>query len=300
MPDDHDHHDGPTPHRHGHGADFDSPAMAAHAELEGEVLLELTATAIAMLADLCSRGGLEVRRVLDIGCGPGVATCCLAERFGGAEVVAVDGSPTMLEHAAARADRMGLGERIETRSAQLPDDLVALGRADVAWASLVLHHVGDEAVALRGFRSMFEPGGLLALLETGEPLRVLPEEVELGRPGIWERLAAAWTVWFADMRAGLPGATASAAYGEMLEAAGFDVLSDEALTLVLDAPDARARRFAHRHLVGTQARLADYADAADLEALDPLIDEDADDGILRRPDARLTASRHLYVARAAA
>jgi SAM-dependent methyltransferase len=274
--------------------------MAEHAELEGEVLLGMTSEAVSLLADLCERQGLPVRRILDLGSGPGVGTCCLAERFTDAAVVAVDGSPTMLQRAEARAGRLGLGERIETALTQLPDGLGTLGRADVVWASMVLHHVGDETAALRGLRSLLEPRGLLALVETGDPLRVLPDGTDLGRSGIWERLGTAWAAWFGDMRAGLPGATESDAYPDMLRAAGFEVVIDQVLTLVLDPPDARARRFAHRHLARTQTQLAEYADPADLAALGMLIDEQADDGILRRPDARLAASRQFYVARAAA
>src|SRR5215475_8478674 len=44
-------------------------------------------------------------RIVDLGCGPGNLTRQLAERFGDAEVVGLDSSPTMLqkarEHAAA-------------------------------------------------------------------------------------------------------------------------------------------------------------------------------------------------------
>lgn len=283
-----------TTHHH-----FDSPQMAAFAELEGEVLVGMTTDATSVLAGLCERHGVEVRRVLDVGSGPGVGTCFLADRFGSASVVAVDGSATMLEHVTARAERLGLARRIETRLVDLAASLGTVGRADVVWASMVLHHVGDEAAALRRIRGLVEPGGLLALVEQAGPMRVLPEDADLGRRGLWERLDAAWAAWFTDMRADLPGATTSPEYPAMLEDAGFDLVADEVLTLVLDAPlDARARRFAHQQLQGTRSQLGRHADADDLEALDVLIDENADDGVMRRDDALLRASRHLYIARA--
>lgn len=77
--------------------------MAAHIELEAEVLVSFLTDASSLLADLCPRHELDVRRVIDIGSGPGVGTQLLAEQFGSATVVAVDGSAEMLERAAARA-----------------------------------------------------------------------------------------------------------------------------------------------------------------------------------------------------
>jgi hypothetical protein len=47
-----------------------------------------------------------------------------------------------------------------------------------------------------------------------------------------------------------------------------------------------------------QLEPADHADPRDLEALDVLTDEYADEGIMHRDDARIDASRRLYVARA--
>jgi SAM-dependent methyltransferase len=293
LSDVHDHgHVGDEPHH----IDFDSPAMAAHAELEGEVLYDLVTDATAALAELTRQHGVEVGRVLDLGCGPGVGSCCLAQRFEAATVLAVDGSATMLEYAKARAQRLGLTSRVQTRLVELPGGLDALGRTDVAWASMVLHHVGDEAAALGRIRGLLEPGGLLAVVERAAPLRVLPAQVEVGPPGLWDRLDAAWAAWFNDMRADLPGATTSADYQTMLESAGFELVADDVLTLVLDAPlDAQARRFAHESLLRTRAQLGPYASSTDLEALDLLIDENAEDGMLRRDDVQVRAARHLYV-----
>jgi SAM-dependent methyltransferase len=289
--------------RQDHAADhhvaFESPAMAAFAELEAEVLAGLATQAVDVVEELSTRQGVEVRRVLDLGCGPGVGTCCLAERFGSATVVAVDGSATMLRHAAARAGRLGFGERVETALVEMPSGLGALGRADLAWSSMALHHVGDEAAALGRIRELLEPGGLLAVVEGAGPLRVLPGDADLGRPGMWERIDAAWAAWFTDMRADLPGATTSADYPVMLEGAGLEVVADELLTLVLHPPlDVPARRFASEYLRRTQEQLAPYAGDADLDALGGLIGKSDHDGGLRGDDVRLHAARRLYVGRA--
>ena len=295
---------GMSEHRHldhstHHDLDWDSPTTAARTELEGEVLAGLVERALSVLVDLCVAGRLNVRRILDLGCGPGVATCLLAQRFGSATVLAVDGAAEMLDRATARVRLLALDQRVQTRLVELPAGLENLEQADVVWASMVLHHVGDEVAALRQVRRLLRPGGLLAVVEHGGGVRVLPADPDLGRPGLWERLDAAGEAWFRDMRADLPETTESGSYVDMLRLAGFSVLADELLTLELDPPlDERARHFANDYLLRTRRQLEPYADCADLKALDMLVDERASGSILRRDDALLSASRRFYVAAA--
>ena len=266
--------------------------MAAFAELEGEVLVDFVAQAIERIDEAVRRGVADVRRVIDIGSGPGIATGWLAQRFETATVVAVDGSAAMLERVTARAARLGLADRITPHRTDLPDGLEALAPADVVWASMVLHHVGDERDALGRIRSILRPGGLLAVVERAEPLSVLPAHGADELSDTWARLDDAWTKWFDDMRADLPGAATSGAYPSMLEDAGFEVVTNELLTVDLDAPLAsQARRFADMQLQRTRAQLERHADRADLEAIDALLIESG---------LRIHATRRLYLARATA
>jgi SAM-dependent methyltransferase len=277
---------------------FDSPEAAAAIELEGEVLIGFVHGAASVLAALCDRFGLDVRRVLDLGSGPGVGTCALAERFGAATVIAADGSTAMLDRAAARAERLALAHRIEVRRAELATDLGTLGRADLVWASMSLHHVGDELVALREVHGLLEPSGLVALVERHAPTRVVPDSVDLGRPGIWDRLDAAWAGWFTDMRADLPGSSESAEYPTMLAAAGFEVVADQVLSVAIDPPlDAAGRRFALKQVAQSRHKLEGRADPADLSALDALLDEHSPDGVMHREGVFIRATRRLYVGR---
>ena len=279
-----------------HASDLDWATMVEFAELEAEVLTPFLSVAMSFVTDLSMR---DVRHILDIGCGPGVGTCVLAEHFPSASVLAADGSAEMLANVTARAARLGVADRVETRLVELPDGIATLGRADLVWASLVLHHVGDEAAALRGLGARLEPGGLLALVEFGDPMRVLPVDVDLGRPGLWERLDIARASWLADMRAGLPGAVPSGEYAAMLQAVGFEVLADEVVGVDLPAPlDDRARAVALGHLRLVREHVEPYVDRADLEALDVLTSEDDPASITRRPDALLHASRRLLIGRA--
>ena len=283
------------PHPH----DFNWDAMVAFAELDAEVSMPFLDEATSALAGVAGRDGLDVRRILDIGSGPGVATCRLAERFSGARIVAADGSGAMLANVAARAERLGLKDRVQTRRIELPDGIEDLGAADLIWASMVLHHVGDEAGAVRALRARLHAGGLLALVEFGDPLRVLPDDGELGGQETWKRLDAAYAVWMGEMRASLPGAVASDGYPEMLAAAGFEVVIDRQVSIRLDPPlDQRGRELAVHYLTRLRQHVEPYADASDLAVLDRLLSESDPAGVLNRPDALLRVSRRLYVARA--
>jgi SAM-dependent methyltransferase len=223
----------------------------------------------------------------------------MAERFPEAEVVAVDASPVMLERAKARAARLGLSHRVATLRADLPDGVEAAGQADLAWASMVLHHVSDEVTALRHVGRLLRPNGVLVLVEMAEPLRVQVAD-DFGRPGLWPRLDAAWATWFSELRADL-GHPGEPDYRSVLAQAGFTVVAQALLTLDLGAPLAeKARQLARRQLELASGALAPYADQADLDALNEVANEHSTRSLARRDDVSLTAARHLFVATAVA
>ena len=288
------------PHAHSHhGNDFDWDAMVASAELDAEVLMPLLDEVTSALQEVARSDTLEIRRILDVGSGPGVVTCRLAERFGDATVMAVDGSSEMLASVTARAERLGVSDRVETRLVQLPVGIDDLGSADLVLVSMVLHHVGDEGAALRALQGRLRPGGLLALIEFGDPLRVLPEDAEVGDPEVWQRLDRASAAWIADLRAGPSGTPVSDDYPSMLAAAGFEVVIDRPVSMRLDPPlDHRGRELAVTYLARMRGHVEPYADPSDLAVLDRLVDEADPGGLWRRPDALLHISRHLFVARA--
>src|SRR3954463_13842488 len=91
-------------HSHDHGThDVDWAAHAASAEAEAEVLHDLLDQSLSLLTGHARGDGIDVRRVIDLGPGPGVGTCGLATAFPTAEVLAVDGSDVMLEKVHERA-----------------------------------------------------------------------------------------------------------------------------------------------------------------------------------------------------
>ena len=88
---------------------------------------------------------LHGKRVLDAGCGTGTASIELARR--GAEVVAIDLSPTLVQHAQERAEEQGIDD-IDFRAGDMLDP--SLGHFDyvVAMDSIIHYELEDMVKAL--------------------------------------------------------------------------------------------------------------------------------------------------------
>ena len=287
------HHHGPV-----HLDEEHWQSMAARIELEGEVLLAFVTGAAAWVAELRGPDVPPVRRIFDIGSGPGVGTCELAKRFPTAHVTAVDSSPAMLGRATQRALSLGLDGRIAVRLAELPHGLDDMGPADLIWTSMALHHIGDRVMSLRLLGDLLAPHGLIAIAERAEPMRVLPVSLDVGRPGLADRLERAEGEWFREMRAGLTDPPPSTALGDLLAAAGFEVLGSRLTRERLEAPlSDQARRFVFGHLAHQRRQLEALLDQDDLQALEVLSDADDPRGALHQSKVFLEASRHVVIAR---
>ncbi|WP_412538923.1 class I SAM-dependent methyltransferase [Longispora sp. K20-0274] len=283
-------------HRHGHQhTDIDWEVMAAQLETNGEIQLPVLRRVADRLRQLFAPEK-EVRRILDVGSGPGVMTCVFAEAFPAAEVVAVDGAPGLLDAALARAGRLGLDGRVTVRHAELPAALDDLGTADLVWSSKAVHHLGDQQAALNGLAGLLRPGGVLAVAEGGLPSRYLPRDIGIGRPGIQARFDAVLEDWFTVMRADLPGSVGVVEdWPAMLGRAGLSGTGGFTLLLDLPAPlDPAARAFLYTHLTRLRDTAGEALDVEDHATLDVLLDPGAAEGILRRPDAFLLSATTVY------
>ena len=279
------------------GTDVDWEERADLLEAGAEQQRPLYEQAIRWIAELTPPAG--VRRILDIGSGPGVISALLAEAFPAAEVVPVDSAPALLKRARARAERAGLTDRIHPREAELPDGIPELGETDLIWAGDSLHHLGDQAAAIAGFGDLLRPGGLLALLEGGLPARHLPRDIGIGRPGLEARMEVARGEWFARMRADLPGATDTIEdWSAILAEAGLRPAGVRSFLLDLPAPLPRAAREQLVRVFDLHGEAAGAAlEADDRAVISRLLDPDDPEGLLRRPDVFLLTARTVHTAR---
>jgi trans-aconitate 2-methyltransferase len=94
-------------------------------------------------------------RVLDAGCGTGRVTAALVERLPRGEVVAVDGSPAMVEAARER-----LGDSVELRVADLVE-LTLDGPVDAILSTATFHWIADHDALFARLREVLKPGGRL-------------------------------------------------------------------------------------------------------------------------------------------
>ena len=111
-------------------------------------------------------GDVRGRRVLDVGTGAGATA--LAFAAAGAEVTALDLTPTMLETVRAEAVRRGLPAP-ETRlgdaaALPLPD-----ARFDVVACRVCAHHFAKVQAAVTEMARVLRPGGLLVLEDSISP-----------------------------------------------------------------------------------------------------------------------------------
>ena len=98
-------------------------------------------------------------RVLDAGCGSGRVTELLAARLPRGLVVALDGSPAMIE--AARARLAGFGDRIDFVVADLGMPLPLEVPVDAILSTATFHWVPDHDALFANLAAVLRPGGRL-------------------------------------------------------------------------------------------------------------------------------------------
>ncbi|WP_282693427.1 class I SAM-dependent methyltransferase [Streptomyces sp. CC208A] len=290
-----------APHDHGHahgdGTEPDWARLAPLLERQAEVAGAAYREAAAWIGTLVPVIG--VRRLLDVGSGPGVVTALLAEAFPYAEAVAVDGSPELLERARARAEAQGLGGRVSTLRAELPGETASLGETDLLWAGNSLHHIGDQRAALAEFAKLLRPGGLVALVEGGLTPRHLPRDIGIGRPGLEARFDAEHAESFARMRSELPGATREPDdWRAMFRSAGLTPAGTRTFLVDVPAPvPPVVRELAVAHFGRLRENFGDRLGAEDRATLDRLLDPADEQSLHHRADLFHLTAHTVHTAR---
>ena len=119
---------------------------------------ELTQNAFAMMSAVP-----ESPRILDIGCGPGMQTIELLRLTSGT-VVALDRIPEMISRVRARAETVGVSDRLETLEQDMTEMAFPMSSFDIVWSEGAIYFLGFEA-GLRKIKDFVKPGGYVAVSE---------------------------------------------------------------------------------------------------------------------------------------
>lgn len=97
-------------------------------------------------------------RVLDAGCGTGRVTAQLLARLPRGRVIALDGSPSMIEQA---RQRLGADPRVEYVVADLARPLPLREPVDVVLSTATFHWIADHQALFEHVAAVLRPGGRL-------------------------------------------------------------------------------------------------------------------------------------------
>jgi len=107
---------------------------------------------------------LEPAVVLDLGAGTGHASLALKRRYRGAQVVALDLAPGMLQEAGRRQTLLRRFRRVCADAAALP---LGTASVDLVFSNLMLQWCNDPDAVFRECRRVLKPGGLLTFTTFG-------------------------------------------------------------------------------------------------------------------------------------
>lgn len=108
--------------------------------------------------DLVNRISMEkADRIIDIGCGTGMSTLPLGEKWTEAEIVGVDYSESML----TKAKKLISSVRWEQRDCS--QSLADLGKFDLVFSNAALQWLGDQATVIKNLHDIMTEDGILAI-----------------------------------------------------------------------------------------------------------------------------------------
>ena len=152
--------------------------------------------------DLARLGSAKGLRVADVGCGTGASTLQLARSLD-CTIEAFDAAPAFVERLRARAEQVGLADRVAARVGQMESPPLGDGELDLIWSEGAIYNMGFGD-GVRAWRRLLRPGGVLAVSELSWKTEQRPAEVE-----------AHWTREY-------PGISTPSANIRTLEQAGYE------------------------------------------------------------------------------
>lgn len=101
---------------------------------------------------------------MDLGCGPGAQTVCLASALPEAQILGVDVLPSMVAEANRRFTAAGFGGRVVAAAGDMAAPPVEPGTQDLIWCEGAIYHIGVTE-GLTAWRPLLRPGGSAAFTE---------------------------------------------------------------------------------------------------------------------------------------
>lgn len=275
-------------HQHDQSWHGDSP-LPEIIELEAEALRDLTDTLTQWVAELLET---PPRHLLDLGSGTGAGTFALMRRFPNARLTAVDSSPQMLQRLERRGDQLGQSARLDVVQADLDDELPAIDKVDLMWASSLLHHLSYPDRLFARAAALLPPGGWFVAVEAEDVAWFLPEDLGMGRPGLEGRCHELLSEYRAEHAPEI-GSDWSARLGS----AGLVVQAARVFDIEVPRPlPEPARRYARGLFGQLRGAATDRLDAEDIATLDVLLDEADPRSLARREDLTLRATQRTWAA----
>ena len=143
---------------------YDPPERVRTYDADMDIMHPLRHKMIEIALDVLPFPQAQSLKVLDLGVGTGAFALQVLERFSNSEVVAIDGSSSMLELAKARlAEHSGRVDYVTSDFRAIPATLLEPDSYDLVISSYALHHLDleDKASALKSVVSAIKTGGWL-------------------------------------------------------------------------------------------------------------------------------------------
>jgi demethylmenaquinone methyltransferase/2-methoxy-6-polyprenyl-1,4-benzoquinol methylase len=122
---------------------------------------------------VASVADVQPRRILDLATGTGDVALALAKRYPQAQVTGIDPSRGMLERAEAKLARCSGGQRVRLLLGSAHALPLSDGECCAATIAFGIRNVPDRALGLAELTRVVRPGGLVSVLELGQPRGLL-------------------------------------------------------------------------------------------------------------------------------